>query len=84
MYNSSGCAKRSHIMKKPNNNSGFTLLEIIIVLIVLGIVAAIALPNLFGNVTKSRSAEAVNAIESLRIQVEGCITYHPGSENCRV
>jgi len=46
-------------MKKANNNSGFTLIEIIVVLIIVGILAAVALPNLFSNITKSQSAEGI-------------------------
>ncbi len=43
-------------MKKLNNKSGFTLIEIIVVLIIVGILAAIALPNLFSNVSRSQGS----------------------------
>ena len=61
-------------MKNLNNRSGFTLIEIIVVLIIVGILASIALPNLFSNVNKSRAEEALATISTFRPLVEACIT----------
>ena len=71
-------------MNKLNNKSGFTLIEIIVVLIIVGILAAIALPNLFSNVTKSRAAEALTLLQAVRTQYEGCIQQNLGANvgNC--
>ncbi len=66
--------------KKLNNKGGFTLLEIIVVLIIIGIMASIAIPNLFSNVTKSKAAEAFANISALRPGIEACIAAHPNSE----
>src|ERR1700691_4839864 len=65
-------------MKSLNNKSGFTLIEIIVVLIIVGILAAIALPNLFQNVTKSRAEEALASISTSRPIIEGCIMKNAG------
>jgi prepilin-type N-terminal cleavage/methylation domain-containing protein len=39
-----------------NTQKGFTLIEIIIVVVILGILAAIALPKLTENIDKARAA----------------------------
>jgi len=49
-------------MKK---QAGFTLIEIIVVLVILGILASIVAPNVIGNVDKSRVVKAKQDIRSL-------------------
>ena len=54
------------------NKSGFTLIEIIVVLIIIGILAGIALPNMFSNVQKSGAYSAITAMDSIKSQLEKC------------
>jgi prepilin-type N-terminal cleavage/methylation domain-containing protein len=49
---------------------GFTLLEVLIVVIVIGILAAIALPQYTATIEKARSAEALGILGSLRSSME--------------
>lgn len=57
---------------KLQQKKGFTLLEIIIVIIILGVLAALALPRFFRTVEYSRSSEATGNIQALRGSVERC------------
>ncbi|GAB4539161.1 MAG: hypothetical protein Tsb0014_29370 [Pleurocapsa sp.] len=44
---------------------GFTLIELLVVVILIGIMSAVALPTLFGQVEKARVAEAKNTLGML-------------------
>lgn len=54
------------------DKSGFTLLEIIIVIIIVGVLASLALPRFFSTVEYSRSTEALNALGVIRKSVVRC------------
>jgi prepilin-type N-terminal cleavage/methylation domain-containing protein len=47
------------------NKKGFTLIELLVVVLIIGILAAIALPQYFKAVEKSRSTEALSIMGSL-------------------
>ena len=44
---------------------GFTLIELLVVVILIGVMSAIALPNLLGQIEKARVAEAKNTLGML-------------------
>ena len=62
-------------MNLNKNKSGFTLLEIIIVIIIVGILASIALPKFFRTVEFSRSQEALISLGTMRQAMERCYLY---------
>lgn len=53
-----------------NRRSGFTLLELVVVIIVLGLLAGLVAPQIFGRVSEARSTTAATQIELLSVALE--------------
>lgn len=59
-------------MQKRNQN-GFTLIELMIVVAIIGILVAVALPQYQNYVTKSKFAEVVGGVNQYKGAVEICV-----------
>lgn len=66
---------------KNSPKNGFTLIEIIVVLIILGLLAAIALPSYFDFINKSRIAEAFAEMATIKNNFVACLRTHQGEEH---
>jgi prepilin-type N-terminal cleavage/methylation domain-containing protein len=60
-------------MNAISHKKGFTLTEIIVVLIIIAILSAIALPNVFRNIQKSKSYQAMNQLDWIKTAFEACL-----------
>ncbi|MEG2354287.1 MAG: type II secretion system protein, partial [Clostridium sp.] len=54
------------MLKKKNNNKGFTLVELLVVIAIIGILAVVAVPALFKNIEKGKVADLEADISAIR------------------
>jgi general secretion pathway protein G len=58
------------VARRSNRKSGFTLVEILIVVIILGILAAIVIPQFTNASQDARTSSLVSQLQTLRSQIE--------------
>ena len=63
--NSVFTAKFLQTLRNKKADKGFTLIELLVVVIIIGVLAAIALPNLLGQVARGREAEATSTLGAI-------------------
>jgi type IV pilus assembly protein PilA len=73
---------KSNAHRLRSDERGFTLAELLVVMLVLGILAAIALPTFLGQQEKGKDAEAKSNARNLVTAVESCYAPKEDYRDC--
>jgi type IV pilus assembly protein PilA len=71
------------LRNRANEEQGFTLIELLVVILIIGILAAIALPSFLGQRGKAQDSGAKSDSRSLVSHVESCYATEQTYANCK-
>ncbi len=69
-------------MDKQPIRAGFTLIELMITIAIVGILAAVAIPSYINYTDKARFSEVIQAVAALKPIVAQCVMTQNGPKSC--
>jgi type IV pilus assembly protein PilA len=67
------------LRQRLSNEGGFTLIELLVVILIIGILAAIAIPAFLSQTSKANDSAAKTQVGTLQTTEEACATENNGS-----